>query len=31
MGKNLKWSYIPMNWITIDGSWLQWILSIEAP
>ena len=31
MGETLKWSYIPMDWVTIDGgSWqqVQQVLSI---
>ena len=31
MGETLKWSYIPMNWVTIDGGWWQQVFSIEAP
>ena len=23
MGENLKWSYIPMDWVTVDGGWWQ--------
>ena len=23
MGETLKWSYIPMDWVTVDGSWWQ--------
>ena len=30
-GKNLKWAYIPMNWVTIDGCWWQHVLLIETP
>ena len=31
MGKTLKWSYIPMDLVTIDGGWWQWVFSIETP
>ena len=31
MGETLKWSYIPMDWVTIDGDWWQQVFSIEAP
>ena len=27
MGETLKWSYIPMNWVTIDGGWWQQVFS----
>ena len=31
MGETLKWSYIPMDWVTIDGGWWQRVFLIEAP
>ena len=31
MGETLKWSYIHMDYVTIDGGWWQQIFSIEAP
>ena len=31
MGETLKWSYIPMDLVTIDESWWQQVLLIEAP
>ena len=31
MGETLKWSYIPMDWVTIDGSWWQEVFLIEVP
>ena len=31
MGETLKWSYIPMDWITIDGGYWPQVFSIEAP
>ena len=31
MGKTLKWSYIPMDWVIVDGGWWQLIFLIEAP
>ena len=31
MGETLEWSYIPMNWITVDGGWWQQVFSIESP
>ena len=30
MGENLKWSYNPMNWVTVDRGWWQMVFSIEA-
>ena len=27
MGETLKWSYIPMDWATIDGGWWQQVFS----
>ena len=31
MGETLKWSYIPMDWVTVDeGSW-QYVFLIKAP
>ena len=30
MGKTLKRSYIPMDWITINEEWWQRVFSIEA-
>ena len=30
MGKTLKWSYIPMDWDTIDEGWWQQVFLIEA-
>ena len=31
MGETLKWSYIPMDQVTIDGHWWQQVFPIEAP
>ena len=31
MGETLKWLYIPMDWITIDGGWWQHVISIGVP
>ena len=31
MGETLKWSYIPMELVTVDGGWWQQAFSIEAP
>ena len=31
MGETLKWPYIPMNWVPVDGGWWQQVFSIEAP
>ena len=31
MGETLKWSYIPMDWVTLDEGWQQWVFSIEVP
>ena len=31
MGEILKGSYIPIDWVTIDGAWWQQIFSMEAP
>ena len=31
MGKTLKWSYILMDWVTIDEGLWQPLFSIEAP
>ena len=31
MDETLKWSYIPMDWVTIDEGWWQQVFSIEAP
>ena len=32
MGETLiKWSYIPLDWITVDGELWQQVFSIEAP
>ena len=30
MGETLRWSYIFMDWVTIDGGWWQQVLSIEV-
>ena len=30
MGEIPMWSYIPMDWITIDGGWWQHVFSIET-
>ena len=30
-GETLKWSYIPMDWVIVDGGWWQLIFLIEAP
>ena len=30
MGEILKWLYIPMDWVTIDGGWWQHVFSIET-
>ena len=27
MGEILKWSYIPMDWITINGGWWEQVLN----
>ena len=31
IGETLKWSYIHMDWVTIDGSWWQHVFSMKAP
>ena len=31
MGEIPKWSYILIDWVTIDGDWWQQVFSIEAP
>ena len=31
MGDTLKWSYIPMDWVTIDGDWWQQVFLIKTP
>ena len=31
MGETLKSSYIPMDWVTIDGCRWQQVFSLEAP
>ena len=28
MGETLKWSYIPMDWVTIDGGWWQQVQQV---
>ena len=28
MGETLKWSYIPIDWVLVDGGWWQQVLSI---
>ena len=28
---HLMWSYIPMDWVTIEGIWWKWVFSIEVP
>ena len=30
MGETLKWSYIPMDWATINGGWWQYVFLIEG-
>ena len=30
MCETLKWSYIPMDWVIVDGSWWQHVFSIDA-
>ena len=30
MDEILKWSYIPMDWITIDEDWWQHVLVIKT-
>ena len=30
MGEALKWSYIPMDCVTVDGGWWQQVFSIET-
>ena len=30
MGETLKWPYIPMDLVMIDGSWWKQVFSIEA-
>ena len=31
MIETLKWSYIPMDWFSVDGGWWQQVFLIEAP
>ena len=31
MGETLKWSYIPMDWVTIDEGQQQQVFLIETP
>ena len=31
MDETLKWSHIPMDWVTVDGGWWQQVFSIEEP
>ena len=31
MGETLKWSYISMDWVTINGGWWQQVFLIQAP
>ena len=31
MGETLKWSYILMNWVAVDGGCWQHVFLIEAP
>ena len=31
MGETLKWSYILMDWVTVDGGWWQQVFLIEEP
>ena len=31
MGETLKWSYIPMDWVTVDDGWWKQLFLIEAP
>ena len=31
MGETLKWSYIPIDFFTIDGDWWQQVFLIEVP
>ena len=29
MGETLKWSYISMDWVTVDGGWWEHVFSIK--
>ena len=31
MGETLKWLYIPMDQVIVDGGWWQYVFLIEAP
>ena len=31
MGKTIKWSYILMDWVIVDGNWWQPVFSIKTP
>ena len=30
MGETLKWSYMFMDWVTVDEGWWQHVFSIKA-
>ena len=31
MGETLMWSYIPKDYVIVDGGWWQYVFSIMAP